>query len=270
MGDGVQHFHIFGVGIVAREIIIELDIERDHFAAELCKNLRRKGARRAIAASRNHFQLALDRRAIGEIGKIARRKIIDIDIAAARPRLALGVENNIGEAAHFIGAESDRALHAHFHARPAIVIMRSGDHGDAGHIEFELRKIGHRRKRQANVMHFHATRHEAGVAALRDDGYAVARAGGHHRRHFGGAARPHDRESRPSPATPPIGGEGLDEGRFREAVVLADDVSQALEEVAHGAILHEGRPEGILGVPPDLTRPTRKSRHSGCIAVSPL
>ena len=116
----------------------------------------------------------------------------------------------------------------------------------------------------------HPARDKTGVASLRDDGYPVARARGHHRRHFGSGPGAHDREDRTSPAPSPVGGEGLGEGRIGDAVVRADDVSQALEEVAHEAILQEGRPEGILGVSPDLTRPMRKSGHSGCIGGSPL
>ena len=40
----------------------------------------------------------------------------------------------------------------HFDAGPAIVVMRRGHHGDAGHIEIELREIRHRGHAQADVM----------------------------------------------------------------------------------------------------------------------
>jgi hypothetical protein len=57
--DGMQHLHVFRIGIVARESVVELDIERDDFAADaLPGRFGRKGARRAVAASGNDLERA--------------------------------------------------------------------------------------------------------------------------------------------------------------------------------------------------------------------
>jgi hypothetical protein len=40
----MQHVHVFGIGIVARESEIELGIERDHVGADAPQRLRREGA----------------------------------------------------------------------------------------------------------------------------------------------------------------------------------------------------------------------------------
>ena len=57
--------------------MIELAIERHHFAADRFQHLRRKGAGRAVAAGHNHLQLALQLRPVGEVGEIACREILD-------------------------------------------------------------------------------------------------------------------------------------------------------------------------------------------------
>ena len=51
----VQHFHVFGVRIVIWETVVQIAIEFDNFDTELLQHLRRKRARRAIAASDNGF-----------------------------------------------------------------------------------------------------------------------------------------------------------------------------------------------------------------------
>ena len=68
---------------------------------------------------------------------------------AAGARHALFAEHDLLQPPHLIGAEGEGGFDAHFHPRPAIFIMAGGDHGDAGHIERELREIGHRGERQA-------------------------------------------------------------------------------------------------------------------------
>ena len=47
---GVQHLHVFGVGIVVREGVIELAVERDDLAADRFQHLRRERAGGAVAA----------------------------------------------------------------------------------------------------------------------------------------------------------------------------------------------------------------------------
>ena len=83
-------------------------------------------------------------------------------IAAALAGLERGVEHDLLQLVHLVGAEGERAVGAHLHAGPAIVVMRGGDHRDAGHVEIELREIGHRRQRKPDVAHPHAGRHHAG------------------------------------------------------------------------------------------------------------
>ena len=78
------------------------------------------------------------------------------------PRLNLAVEHDFLQPRHFLRAEGERAVGAHLHAGPAIVVVRGGHHGDARHVELELREIGHRRDAEADVVHLAARRHQAG------------------------------------------------------------------------------------------------------------
>ena len=54
---GVQHLHVFGVRIVAREGVVEIAVERHHLAAERLQHLRREGAGRAVAAGATTLSL---------------------------------------------------------------------------------------------------------------------------------------------------------------------------------------------------------------------
>ena len=54
----MQHVQVFGVRIVARKSEVELAIERDDLDAERAQQLRREGARRAVAAGGDDLQLA--------------------------------------------------------------------------------------------------------------------------------------------------------------------------------------------------------------------
>ena len=70
VADGVQHRHVFGVGVVAREGMVELGIERDDLAADARQRLRRERPGGAVAAGRDDLQRAADRDAFGQVGKI--------------------------------------------------------------------------------------------------------------------------------------------------------------------------------------------------------
>jgi hypothetical protein len=59
LADRAQHLHVFGVGIVVREGVVEIGVERDHFAADRFQHLRREGARRAVAAGGDDLQRRL-------------------------------------------------------------------------------------------------------------------------------------------------------------------------------------------------------------------
>ena len=76
--------------------------------------------------------------------------------------LEIGVEHDVLQPPHLVGAEGERTVGAHLHAGPAVLVVRGGHHRDAGHVEIELREIGHRRHRQADVVHLAARRHQAG------------------------------------------------------------------------------------------------------------
>ena len=64
--------------------------------------------------------------------------------------------------------EGQRPLRAHLHAGPAILIVAGGDHRHGRAVQRELREIGHRRQRQADVMHFAAGPHQADGQRLLD------------------------------------------------------------------------------------------------------
>ncbi len=124
--------------------MVEFRIERDHLHAELLEDLRREGAGRAVAAGGNDTELARDLGAVGEVADVAGGEILDEKVGATADEVEIGFEDDLLQRPHLVGAEGDRALGAHLHAGPAIVVMARGDHGDAGHVQFELGEIGHR------------------------------------------------------------------------------------------------------------------------------
>ena len=170
----MQHLHVFGVRIVFRKGVVELGVERDHLAADRFHHLRRERARGAVAAGDHDFQLALQLRALGEIGDVARRKILVELIGAAGLVPEFGVEHDLLQPRHLVGTEGKRPVGAHLDAGPAIVVMRGRDHRDAGHVEVELREIGHRRHGKPDVMHLAARRHQAGDQRIFDRGRIAA------------------------------------------------------------------------------------------------
>ena len=123
---------------------------------EPLQHLRREGAGRAVAAGGDDLHLARKIRPAGQIVDIARAEVLDVTIGAAARLAKFAGENDFLQAAHLVRAEGDGALRAHFHARPAIVVVRGRDHRHSGRVEFELREIGHRRQSEADVAHAHA------------------------------------------------------------------------------------------------------------------
>ena len=81
--------------------------------------------------------------------------------AAATPRARFAGQNDLLQPRHFFGAESQRPLGAHFHPRPAILIMAGGHHRHARRVERELGKIGDRRERKPDVVHGASRGHKA-------------------------------------------------------------------------------------------------------------
>ncbi len=95
VGDGVQHLHVFGIGIVAREGVVEFGVEGDDLAADHFEHLRREGARGAVAASGDDLEPALELRPVGEIGDIAVGEVFDELVGAALPQRESGVEHDV-------------------------------------------------------------------------------------------------------------------------------------------------------------------------------
>ena len=160
-GHRMQHVKVFGIRIVIWKGEIEFGVERHHLDTELFQYLRREGSGGAIAAGHHDFELTRDFRPVHEVGNIAGREILDETVGAAIRVAEFSLQNDVAQAAHLVRPKGDRPLRPHFHARPAIVVMRGGHHGDSGDVEVELREIGHRRKRQADIVNFYAGRHQA-------------------------------------------------------------------------------------------------------------
>ena len=151
MGDGMEHFHVFRVRVVAREGVIQLDIKRNDLAAQRLENLRRERARRAIAAGRDDLQLALELGPGGEVLVIGLVEIADEGIAASAIQRKSAAEHDFLEAVHLVRPEGDRALGTHLHAGPAVVVVRGRHHRHRRHIERELREIRHWRQRESDI-----------------------------------------------------------------------------------------------------------------------
>src|SRR5262249_57847940 len=104
------------------EGMVELAVERNDLAADGREHLRRKRAGGAVAAGANDLEAALELRALGEIGDITSREVLDEDVSAAAAQLEARLEHDRLEPAHLIGAERHRASGAHLHAGPAVVL----------------------------------------------------------------------------------------------------------------------------------------------------
>ena len=74
---GMQHLHVLGVGVVAREGMVELAVERHHVDAHARQQLRGEGPRRAIAAGGDGADFARRLRPVGEVGEIGLAEIFD-------------------------------------------------------------------------------------------------------------------------------------------------------------------------------------------------
>ncbi len=81
---GVQHAEVFGVRVVGGEGVVELAIERDDGAAELGKDARREGARRAVAARDDDLQRPEQFRPRQEVGHVALGHVGHEDVAPGR------------------------------------------------------------------------------------------------------------------------------------------------------------------------------------------
>ena len=165
-GDGVQHLHVFRVGIVAWEVVVQLRIERDHLTADGLQHLRREGAGRAVAAGRHHPQSAFQLRPFRQRLDVALAQVRHEHITAAAGRLGAALEHDRFELRHLVRPERQRPLQSHLDAGPAVVVVAGGDHRNALHIERELSEVGHRREGETNVVHLRAARQQPGHQCL--------------------------------------------------------------------------------------------------------
>jgi hypothetical protein len=79
---------------VAGKVEIELAVERDDLATQRAEQLRREGARRAVAAGGDDLQSAPQFRPAGKVGNIARGKIVDEAVAAALAILEIAADHD--------------------------------------------------------------------------------------------------------------------------------------------------------------------------------
>ncbi len=164
----MQHFQVFGIGIVFGEGEIELGIHRDDFGADAPQRFRRKRARRAVAAGRDHLDGARQFVALGDGLQIGLAHVGHGDIAAAGAFLAQSFQHDLLDRIDFVRPEGQRPLRAHLHAGPAIFIVAGGHHRNGGAVQRKLREIGNRRQGEADVMDFAAGAHQADRQRLLD------------------------------------------------------------------------------------------------------
>ena len=160
LGHRMQHLHVFGVGIVFGEGEIQLRIHRDHLCPDAGKCLRRKGARRAVAAGRHHPDRAGEFVPVRDRREITRAHVFGTGIAAAGARFGEAAEHDRFQPRHLIRPEGQRFRGAHLHPGPAIFVVAGGDHGNARTIERELRVISHRRGGKADIHHLTSRLHQ--------------------------------------------------------------------------------------------------------------
>ena len=161
--DGVQHLHVFGVGIVAREGVVELRSRaappRSRSASRTC------GAKapavplpQAATTFRRRFSLgrsvsAFDV-ALGHVGHE--------DDSGRRPPVSQLPTSTISLSAVISsGPKVSGRCDAHLDAGPAVVVVAGRHHGDAFDLKLELGEVGHRRQREADVVHLAAAGQQA-------------------------------------------------------------------------------------------------------------
>src|SRR6185312_13676659 len=164
----VQHVQVFGVRIVFGKGVVELGIERHDVGADALQRLRSEGAGRAVAARRDDADRPRELVALGESVEIGLAEIRDAMPTAAGALLAAAFEYDCLQPRHVVRAEGERALGAHLHAGPAVLVVARRDHRDRRTIERELREVGHRGKREADVVHLATGRRQPDDQRLLD------------------------------------------------------------------------------------------------------
>jgi hypothetical protein len=158
---GVQHLHVFGVGIVFWKIMVEVAVETNNLAAHGFEHLRRECPCRSVAACANHLEPALELWPPGEIGDVAGGKIRHEFVCAASAQVETRLEDDVLEPAHLVRTKGERPMGAHLHTGPAIVVVRGGYHRHARNIEIELGEIRHGGESKAYVANLASRGHEA-------------------------------------------------------------------------------------------------------------
>src|SRR5262249_4076168 len=132
--NGVQHLHVFRIGIVPRKIEIEITIERHHLAANSFEHARCPRARRAIAAGGDYFEPAREPSSRRERPDVAIGQIRNKYVAAAWGRFALAGEDEVLERGHLLWSEGKGSGEPHLDAGPAIVVVAGRDHRHPLHV----------------------------------------------------------------------------------------------------------------------------------------
>ena len=156
----VQHPHILGVRIVAREGEIEFAVKGNDLDAKRAQELWRERPGGPIAAGGDNFEGSAEFRPGGQIGDVAGREVGDELISTPRLRTIVAGDDDVAQTRHLLRPEGHRLGGAHLNPGPAIVVVGGGDHRDRGRIESELCEIGHRREREPDVAHIGAPRHQ--------------------------------------------------------------------------------------------------------------
>ena len=156
LGHGVQHLRVFGIGVVAREIVVEIAIHLDDLGAHPPQARWREGPGRAVAAGADHLQRPLELAVRCGVGDIALGHAFYLGERPAGPGLETAAEHDLLQSTDLIRPEGHRWTGSHLHASPAVLVVAGGDHGHAGRVEVELGKIGDRRQRQADIEHLAA------------------------------------------------------------------------------------------------------------------
>ena len=110
----------------------------------------------------DHLEPALQFRAIHQIGHVPLGKARDVLVRAPVTLFEMPAQDDLLQTAHLVGTEGERAGGAHLHTGPAVLVVRGGDHCDAGQVKSELGEVGHRRDCETDVVHADAGRHEPG------------------------------------------------------------------------------------------------------------
>ena len=157
----VQHFGIFRVRIVFREGVVEVAVHLDHFGAQRPQAIASEGARGAVAASGDDLDLPRQLCIAHDRLDVLLAQPVDAADRSAGALDKAAVHHDLLELAHLVRPERQWTVGAHLHAGPAILVVRGGDHGAAGGVQFELAPVDHRREREADIQHFAAAGDQA-------------------------------------------------------------------------------------------------------------